>query len=115
MRLGAEAFFEGCGEARLADAGFARDQHDLAVAGLGARPAPQQQVDLLVAADERRQRRPAQSLEPALDGAFPKHVPTAHRFAARSGFHCAEIAAVEQVADQTPGGPPDHHCVRLCR
>src|SRR5438270_10746288 len=35
------------------DTGLARDQHDLAVAGLDTRPAAQQQVDLLVATDQR--------------------------------------------------------------
>src|SRR5882762_1411693 len=39
--LGVEALLQCRNDARLADAGFARDQHDLAVAGLGARPAPQ--------------------------------------------------------------------------
>ena len=36
------------------------DQHDLAVAGLGARPAAQQQADLLVTADQAGQSRTTQ-------------------------------------------------------
>ena len=51
MGLGAEALFQLCGDARLADAGLAGDQHDLAVSRLGARPAPQQEVDFLFATD----------------------------------------------------------------
>jgi len=54
MRLDVEAFFQLRGDARLADSGFAGDKHDLAVADLGPRPPSQQQVDLLVAADQRR-------------------------------------------------------------
>ena len=75
MRLGAEALRQCRSDARLADAGFARDQHDLAVARLGARPAAQQQVDLLVAADQRGQRRSAQRLEPARDDARTQYLP----------------------------------------
>src|SRR5271155_211558 len=52
MRLGVKPLRQCCGDARLAETGFAGDQHDLAVPRLGARPAAQQQVDLLVAADQ---------------------------------------------------------------
>jgi hypothetical protein len=41
MWLELEAPFQLRGNARLADAGFAGNQHDLAVAHLGARPAAQ--------------------------------------------------------------------------
>jgi hypothetical protein len=41
VRLGTEALREGRSEAGLSDAGLARDHHNLAVAGLGARPPPQ--------------------------------------------------------------------------
>jgi hypothetical protein len=56
MRLGVEPLRHYRGDSRLANAGFAGDQHDLAVTGLGARPAPQQQLDLLVAPNQRGQR-----------------------------------------------------------
>jgi hypothetical protein len=52
MALGVEAPLQLRSDARLADAGLAGDQHDLAVSRLGTRPAPQQQVDFLLAADE---------------------------------------------------------------
>jgi hypothetical protein len=55
MRLGVQAFFKCRGDARLAEARLARDQYDLAVARLGARPPAQQQVDLFVAANQRGQ------------------------------------------------------------
>jgi hypothetical protein len=52
MRLGVRAFFKYLGDARLADARLARDQDDLPVARLGARPPAQQQVDLVVTANQ---------------------------------------------------------------
>jgi len=66
-----EALHQCRSDARLADAGFARDQHDLTVARLGARPAAQQQVDFIIAAHQRRQRGAAQRFEAALDNAWP--------------------------------------------
>ena len=98
--------------------GFAGDQHDLAVAGLGARPAAQQQVDLLVAADQRGQRRSAQCLEPARDDARTQHLPGRHRPGDALELDGAEIAALEQVADQPPRGRGDHDLsgpARACR
>ena len=41
---------------RLAEAGFADDQHELAFARPGALPAARKQAEFLLAADERRQR-----------------------------------------------------------
>jgi hypothetical protein len=49
--LGLEALRQCRGDARFAETGFARDQHNLAVARHGACPTPQQQLDLLVAPD----------------------------------------------------------------
>jgi hypothetical protein len=69
MWLGLEALFQRRDDARLADSRLAGDQHDLAVARLGADPAAQQQVDLLVAADQRAQRRSAQGFEPTRNDA----------------------------------------------
>ena len=101
------------GEARLAEAGFAGDQHDLTVARLGALPAPQQQAYLLVAADQPGQCRAAQGLEPAHDDALSQHLPNAHTLGAAGRVDRAEITAVEQVADQVPSRRLDCHDVRL--
>ena len=90
-----ELFMQSSGEPRLADAWLARQQHDLAVAGLGARPAPQQQVYLLVAADQRGQRRSTQRLEPALDGARAQRLPSRHRLRDALEFDLAEISVFE--------------------
>ena len=100
MRLGVQAILQRRGDARLADAGFARDQHDLAVARLGARPAAQQQVDLLVAPDQPGQRRSAQCLEPARDGTRPQHLPGRHRPGDTLDLDGSEIAILEEIADQ---------------
>ena len=97
MRLDAEALFQLRGDARLADSGFAGDQHNLAVACLGARPTPQQQVDLLVAADQGHQRRSVQSLEAACDGTRTQYLPCRHRRGDALQFDGAEIAVLEQM------------------
>jgi len=47
-----EPLLEGFDQARLANARLTRQQHDLAVAGPGACPAPQQDFDLLFAANQ---------------------------------------------------------------
>jgi hypothetical protein len=86
--------------ARLADAGFARDQHDLTIARLGARPAPQQQVDFLVPADQSGQRRSAQCLEPARNCARTQHLPSRHRRGDALDLDGAEIAVFEEITDQ---------------
>ena len=113
MRLAVKALRQCRGDARLADAGFAGDQHDLAVARLGARPAPQQQVDLLVAADQRGQRRSAQGLEPARDDARTQHLPGRHRRGEALDLDGAEIAVLEEIADQPARAGGDDDRIRL--
>src|ERR1700731_828337 len=103
MRLDMETLLQCIGDARLADAGFAGDQHDLAVARLGAGPAAQQQVDFLVAADERGQRRSAQRLEPALYGARTQSLPSRDRRGDALHLDGAEIAILEEIANQPAG------------
>jgi DNA-binding winged helix-turn-helix (wHTH) protein len=44
-----------------------------------------------------------------------QHLPTAYRLGVAARVECAEIAAIEQIADQTPGGRLDRHGVRLRR
>src|SRR6516165_6487339 len=100
MRLGAKALLQLHCDTRLADAGLARDQHDLAIARLGARPATQQQVDLLVAANQRGQGRAAQRLEAAGNGARTHYLPRPHRFGDTLDRDGTEIATFEEIADQ---------------
>jgi hypothetical protein len=51
MQFTAQPFAQGAHEARLADAGLAREEHDLALALFGPLPALQQQRQLLLATD----------------------------------------------------------------
>ena len=113
MRLGVEALRQCRAQARLADAGLAGDQHHLAVAGLGALPAPQQKFDLLVAADQPAQRRAAQRLEPALHRARTQHLPSRHRRGDALDLDGAEIAVLEEIADQPARARGDDDRVRL--
>jgi hypothetical protein len=113
MRLGVEALLQCRRDARLAEAGFAGDHHDLAVTSLSARPAAQQQIDFLVAADQRRQRRSPQCLEPALDGARPQYPPRRHRRGNALHFDGAEIAVLEEITDQPPCAGGDDDRARL--
>jgi hypothetical protein len=53
VRLGLDALRQCCGQARFADPGLAGDQHHPPFAELRLLPAPQQQVELFVAADQR--------------------------------------------------------------
>jgi hypothetical protein len=52
--LAAEPFHDGLGDTRLADPGLARDQHHPTLAALCLLPSSQEQVNLFVAADQRR-------------------------------------------------------------
>ncbi len=70
MRLGFQALFQRCRQARFADAGLAGKQHDPAFAIVDLLPAAKQKLHLLVAADKRRKRCVAQRLEAARDTAF---------------------------------------------
>jgi hypothetical protein len=113
MRLGLELLLQCRDDARLAEAGFARDQHDLAVARLGARPAAQQQVDFLVTADQPGQRRSVQGLEPALDDTRTHHLPSRDRRDDSLHLDGAEVAVLGEIADQPPRACGDDDRVRL--
>src|SRR5208282_1054063 len=115
VRLGLQAFFKCRDDPRLTDAGLPGNQYDLAITGLGAGPPAQQQVDLFVAANQRGQFRSAQCLEAARHDTLTQHLPTAYWPGVAVRVECAEIVAIEQIADQTPGGRLDRHGVRLRR
>jgi tetratricopeptide (TPR) repeat protein len=101
MRFRMEALIQFRAEARLANSRFTGHQHHLAVAGLGVGPAPQRLIDFLVTADQWCQRRPAQRLEPALNGAGAQHLPSRYRPGEPADLDRAEISVVEQTADNT--------------
>src|SRR5262249_7547348 len=75
VRLAGDALGESRCKARLADPRLARDQHDLPFALPGQPLALQQGIDLLVAADEISQTRPADRLEAALGIGHALHRP----------------------------------------
>jgi hypothetical protein len=89
-------------QARLADARLTGDQHHPPCAGLRLLPAPQQQVELLVAADQRRGPR-TQCLEAADDPALADHTPGRLRLGKTGKRLGAEILDLEQCADLSPG------------
>jgi hypothetical protein len=96
-------------EPRLADPGLPAQQHHLALAGQGVGPARQQQVELLVAADQRRQAAHGGGLKAAarlagLAGAV-------HRDRLVDAFHdlCPELLEHEQAFDQPARAVADQH------
>ena len=89
-----------CDDARLAEARLAGDQNDLAVTGLGTGQAAQQQVDLFVAADQPGLRRSTQRLEPARNDARAQYPPSPHWPGDALDLDGAEIAVVEEIANQ---------------
>src|SRR5215472_14946433 len=113
MRLGTKALLQCRDDARLAKARFAGDQHYLAVSCLGARPAPQQQLDLLVAADQWAQHRSAQRLKSARDDAWAQHLPGRNRTGDTLHLDGAEILVLEQIADQPASARGDDDGIRL--
>src|SRR6516162_10337924 len=101
MWLVTQSFQNRLCDARFANAGFARDEDHLPVAALGLFPSAEEQVDFLVAADERRGGR-VQRLEPAVRGARTQHLPGGHILGETLERDGSEIAILEQAADQRP-------------
>jgi len=113
VRIGQKAFFQGRGDARLTDSGFAGDEHDLAVAGLGAGPTAQQQVDFLVAAYQRPEHRSVQSLKAAGDRTRTQNLPRRHWRSDALDLDRAEVAVLEQITDEPARARGDDDRVRL--
>ena len=90
------------------------EQHHLALAVLGLLPALEQQRELLLAADQRRQAGALQRLEAAL-GRGPRRATrqAAHRLGEALERLRPEIVELEQAADQPPGRLGDHDAARL--
>ena len=82
---------------------------------LGLIPTAQQQLDLLLPANERGQRARAPRLEPADAGRLAAHLPRLHRL--RQPLHLVgtERAAVEHPPHQPPRAGRDHDLARRCR
>jgi hypothetical protein len=114
MRFALEPDQQTFSDARFADAGLAREHHDPTLADLGLIPTAQQQLDLLVPTNERRQRARAPRLEPADVDRFAAHLPRLHRL--RQPLHLVgtERAAVEHPSHQPPRAARDYHLTGRC-
>ena len=113
MRLAGDSRAQRVGDSRLAYAGFAGQQHNLALALLRAPPVPQQQTDLLLAPDHRGQVRAPFGVETALRLARS----SAHQ--ARTGssktlqFVRAAVGVFECAARKIARGLRDHDAARF--
>ena len=100
--LGAQPLAQGEDDPRLADAGLAREQHDLALAGPGEPPAVEEQRQLLVAADERGRAGAVERLEPAFRRPLAGHAEAAHGRGKALDLGRAEVGELEEGAEQPP-------------
>ena len=100
------------GQAGLADAGLARDQHDLPLVAFGLPPAPAEQFDVLLAGDERRCPR-TQGLEPAQHAAAAQHLSDPLPPGKTLDLDGAEGTLFEEVADEPVCARIDQDRVRL--
>jgi hypothetical protein len=98
MRLGSDLLGKRRSEPRLADARLAGNQRHASLAALRQFPAAQQQLDFLLASDERRLLR-AQRLEAANHPTFAQHPPGALQFPKSSKPLCSKILGLEQLAN----------------
>src|SRR5215831_12693505 len=98
VRLARDAPHELSDQARFAEARLPRKQYHPPVAGFRLPPAPQQELELFVAPDERRHLR-AQCLEAAQDAAFADDPPHALPFCKPGEWLRPEILDLEQSAD----------------
>jgi hypothetical protein len=98
-------------QARLADPGLAREEHDLALPGPGLPPAAEEQLQLLLAPDERRRRAAVPRLEAALGPAFGDDAEGRDRCREALERLRPERLELEELAHQPAGGGGDHHLV----
>jgi hypothetical protein len=97
-------------QTRLADASLAAQQHDLALAGPGAAPEFEQQLQLLITPDQRRRRAAgAQRHEAALDLALAQGAPRAHRVPEALQLGCPQVRPLEQRPREAPCRLVQHH------
>ena len=112
VRIIAQPLHRGLGEARFADAGLTRYQHDRAIAAFYLLPAAHQQLDLLIAAKQWSSGY-AQGFEAAIDRARGYHSPDRHRVAEASDGHAPESEILEEPPDEAAGATVDDHRVRF--
>jgi hypothetical protein len=93
----------------LADTRFGGNQHHAPVAGPRLGPAAEQQIHLLVAT---RCRAGTQGFELAYCVVFGQDLPSRHPHGQTFQLDRAEVLALKQATDLSPGGRVDHHLVR---
>ena len=112
-RFACQAIAQGLADARLADAGLARQQHDLAFAVAGERPALQQQRDLAVAADKLDQTLHVLGLEARRGGALAEHAPRLLRRGEAFELEPPQRFERERLAEQLARVVGKHDFTRL--
>jgi hypothetical protein len=110
--LVAEALAQGPDHARLADPGLAGQQHHLAVAVPGPGPALEQDAELVLATDQRREVLTVQRLEAAFGTTLAFDPPGCERLGEALEPLWAEIGELEQPAHQPAGRLADHDAAR---
>ena len=110
VRLRGDAFQQRRREPRFTDPRLAGKQDDLAFAGLGPRPAPQQQFELFFPPDERGKAARVQRLEAALRGTRPQRCPGPRRTVNALKVDRPEVLQFEEIAEKfsRPLGDDDH-------
>ena len=99
-------------EARLANAGFTRDQRHLRFAHAGAFPAMLQQAELAIPSDHRGYRVCMQRVEPALCRTLAVHLPHDDRHGKALQMHRTQARAVEQPFNQSMRAGTDDDAIR---
>ena len=99
-------------QTRLADPRLARQQDDMPLAVFGLLPPAQQQRDLLVAADQRRQARRLSRLEAPFGATLAFDPPGGKRLGEAFETLRAEILEIEHAAEQPPRRLADDHAAR---
>src|SRR5919202_1095841 len=113
MRFAFHALLQDRRKPGLADARLAGNEYDTAFALPYLPPAPEQQFDLLLAADQRGQSGRVERLEPTLDLSLAKDPSDLDRSGQALEIDKAQIAALEQTACELARERVDHDAAGL--
>ena len=106
MRLVADPLGQCRLDTRFADAGLPRDQHDLAFACLRLVPAPQQERQFLLPADQSCDAPPMQRFKTVFGRAFSDDLPDGDRFGKAGERDRPALFALKEFPDQLPKSSP---------
>src|SRR5215510_16550560 len=101
MRFRSKAFEKISCEPRFADTRFAGNQHDLTLAALRPRPAPQQQLGFFLAPDEGSQTARMQCLEAACHGTRAQRRPRPRRPGEALEVPGPEVLQFKEIAEKS--------------